>query len=296
MPIVGATLDADAVARLQRLHLRVRDRLGDVGLARLDVEDPHVVVGQVPHHHLVEVRLASAPVVRVASQPQLLAGVECADGEGAGPDRRLRESARAELLICLLADDRGAEERQVEQQRRVGAAESDDDRAVALRSHRSDRRDERAERIGGIAEAIEREDDVGRGEGRAVGESDAVAQLEDVGEAVLAASPRRRQRGLRVDLPRHQLDELVEDLHLREDRAVVGRPDRIEALRLDVAIDHERSAADRLAGRPRSLRSASVVAARPAAACRCDGDCDQTGDQAHASSHAHLSRSSVEIQ
>src|SRR5262249_59584392 len=92
----------------------------------------------------------------------------------------------------------------------------------------------------GIEHALDPELDVVRGERRAVGPREAVAQVEDVAEAVVGDLPalgeRRDDRALRPGF-----DDAVEEMHARLD----VRP-RDRRLRVDVVRQEARRDADRL--------------------------------------------------
>ncbi len=238
-------LDGDAEPALspQGRDLLERHALGDVGLAGADLQHAGVVVRDVVEAHRVEVRLALVPVVRVALHRQVGAAHPLVDDERAGRHRVL-EVLLALLQEQLLRDDRGGEHADVREQGADRASEVDPDRARAGRPDALEPERERGDVDVQLRvhEPTEREDDVLGREQVAVREAHSGAEVERPGLAAVRLAPRsgerRRHRGLRV---RPGLDERVEDLHPGEDRAVVGRPERIERKGLEVPGEAQRA-------------------------------------------------------
>ena len=196
-PVVARALDrlADQIrVGLDGRPVLGRDLVREVDHARHDRVGQRRDVGDDPVLHGIEVGLAFLVVVRVALELDRGARLVADELEGAASDRLgIQVMAR---FHQLLRHDRGAGKRHVDQERPGALAEPEAHGQRIDDLDRLDGLDLRAVGIAGIrlAQPVEREFDVLGGERIAVVEGDAVAQLEGVGEAVLATS-RRIRRG-----------------------------------------------------------------------------------------------------
>ena len=171
-----------AVGALDGLHGGGRDVGGDVDLVGQQGVDQRITVGEVDDVHLVEVRLACVPVVRVLDVHRLLADLELLEHVRPGAD--LRGRVAAEALVAHGHDRAGVRAQGLLEVRHTllelqldgVVVDLGDARHVEHRAH-----DGAAVHLeGGVEHAGERVDHVVGRHRVAVAELDAVLQRDDV--------------------------------------------------------------------------------------------------------------------
>ena len=182
---------ADAVEIGER-HGREGGELDLVGLERAGRRG---AVGQHLVDDLVEIGLALAPIVGVALQPVIFAGLVLGELERAGADRRVvgRVGRDVGAFVDMLGHDAGQRRQRVPDQlerRRLGEAEHGR-QCVGRFDRLQILEHDAAEILQRLPDLQRREGDVGRGERLAVMPLDAVAQLEGHASARRPIPPMR---------------------------------------------------------------------------------------------------------
>jgi hypothetical protein len=245
--------DLDVLVLLQDRQQVVRGRFDHVDLAGEQRVDRRLAVGDGQPFNAVELgdlaagqarrRLGARLVVGITDIDDLLAGLPLVPLE----DERARAGGVGELLAdrqlgdALGHDEQrhrgGLGERLQHQAERL--LEHDAEGLVVDRAHLRGHPGEQAALHVLVAEALDRGDDVGRGDRRAIGPSEAVAQLEGPGELVVAHCPAldHLRLGLELLVEREQrvVDQVAVVAH-----DVGGGPDRIEDLEIRMHHDLER--------------------------------------------------------
>jgi len=234
-------IDLDALGRADALDVLRRHRVHHVDLAREQRRHSGRIVADASEHRLGDVVLGLVPPARVGDEDRLHLGLALLQHEGPGA---VGVARGVEILVLgqigrlggvVLLRPRLAHDVEIGDllgEDRVGSVGHHLDRVVVDLVDRFDRRHHRLE-VGALhADAVEGEQHVVGGEGRAVLELDALAQLEapDLGRDL---TPFRRQDGHRLQRLVAPDQRLVDIAHEGEEEGLVAG---VGIHRVDIAV------------------------------------------------------------